>query len=181
MSSKALNRIGVDLAQFFPNQDGYTYIIVIVDHLDKHVYLEATMEKTALSLARTLFRYFALFGVPDELRSDPGSDLTSIAVKILLETFRVHHTFSLVDIHTGNGAEPSSREVLRHLKNRIYDSTSRQYWHQPEFLQAVASIMNNHISSITYIQQLDAMLTTLAECSTRYQLSLISRNIYLYS
>ena len=201
MSSKALSRIGVDLAQFFANESGYCYIIVIVDHFDKHVFLEPTMEKTALSLARTLFRYFTLFGTPDELRSDPGSDLTSNAVKILLETFKVQHSFSLVDIHTGNGAEPTIREVLRHLKNLIFDSNSRQHWHQPEYLQAVASIINNHVNvttgfspnmlrfgtglhhhfdlasratstnPATYAGQLDAMLSTLADCSSRYQLA----------
>lgn len=62
------------------------------------------------------------------------------------EVFQVHNTFSLVDIHTSNWAEPSIRKVLRYLKQFVFDINSRQLWHQHEFLQAVAAIKNNHVN-----------------------------------
>ena len=199
-SPSSLARIGVDLAQFCATPEGYSYFIAIVDHFDHYVYLEAVKDKSALSLARVLFKYMTLFGIPTEIISDPGSDLTSHAVAQLIEWFGINHLFSLVDHHESNGVEPSIREVLRHLKHLVFDTNSREHWHQPEFLHAAAFTINNHINRMTgytplqlrfgtglqkhfkafaelrhptnataYLQSYDAMLSTLAESSSRYQ------------
>ena len=200
-----LARIGIDLAQFRATPTGYSYFYVIVDHFDHHVWLEATTEKTALSLARTLFRYFTIFGTPTEIISDAGSDLMARCIQYLVELFGIHQIFALIDRHESSMAEPQVREVLRHLKHLVYDTTSREHWHQNEFLQAVAATLNNHINRTTgfsanqlrfgmglrghfniekrnqstdrttYAGQVDAMLNALRESSSAYQQIAIDR------
>lgn len=55
----------VDFAHFLFNESRYCYITVTIDHFDHRVYLGVIMDKTAISLAKALFRYLVQFGAPD--------------------------------------------------------------------------------------------------------------------
>ena len=76
----------------------------------------------AKTIATALFVYFTLFGVFDELWSDPGSDLMSEAVKQLNLYMGIKNVVSLIDRHESNGVEGPNKQLLRHLRTLVYDT-----------------------------------------------------------
>jgi len=116
------SRVGVDrLTVTPPDKDGYTTLIVVVEHFTKHVCVYPAKEYTAQSLAPALFQYFATFGVFEEVWSDPGSDMMADMVRQLNQWLGIRHVVSLVDRHESNGVEGTNKQLLRHLKTLVHD------------------------------------------------------------
>ena len=142
--------LGIDTLTISPpDKHGNNYVIVLVNLYTKLCQLYPVKNKDELTTARVLFKHLITFGVVDELHSDPGSDLTSGAVKQLNQWFGVHHQLSLVDRHTSSGVEQTNNLILRHIKALIYDERLRESWSDDECLGFVQFILNSSDNSET--------------------------------
>lgn len=142
--------VGVDTVTVTPTDKfGNTYVIVIVVHATKLVFLHPTHTKGAEETALALFRFFAQYGCYEYLISDPGSDLMGDVVKHLVAYFGVHHRFSLVDRHESNGVEGTNKSLLRHLTALVSDERVAERWSHPSVLLLVQYILNSQVSSET--------------------------------
>ena len=71
-------------------------------------------------LCNSLRHVFATFGVPDDLSSDGGPELTAMEMKDLLERWGVNHTLSSAYFPQSNGrAEVAVRITKRLLEDNI--------------------------------------------------------------
>ena len=89
------------------------------------------------------------FGIPDEICTDNSSQFQSVfqeTLKILsVHDYKIH-PYS----HQENSiVERANKEVLRHLRNFIFDSKVLNEW--PNYLPQVEQIMNSHVSKSTGI------------------------------
>ena len=142
--------VGVDtLTVTPPDKFGNEYIVVIVVHATKFVFLHPTHTKNAEETALALFRFFSQYGVYEFLISDPGSDLTSEVVEYLVKWFGMRHVFSLVDRHESNGVEGSNKSILRHLTALVADERVADRWSHPSVLLLVQYILNSQVSHET--------------------------------
>jgi hypothetical protein len=67
--------IGIDtLTVTPPDEEGYCYLIVIVNHFTKFAYLYPSKNKEALSVAHAVFGYVCHFGLVDIIMTDPGTE-----------------------------------------------------------------------------------------------------------
>lgn len=136
--------LGIDtLAISPPDEFGNKYIIVIKNLFSKLVQLYAVPSHDAITVAKALVQYFAVYGITENIQSDPGSDLTSEVVRLLNEWFGIHHQFSLVGRHESNGVEDSNKEIIRHLSALVYDLSVRRSWGRPDILSIVQFIINS--------------------------------------
>ena len=62
-----------------------------------------------------------MFGLFEEVRLDPGSDLTSKVVKQLNAYSGIKHVVCLVDRHTSDRVEGLIKQILKHLNALVQD------------------------------------------------------------
>jgi hypothetical protein len=149
-SGQKRRMVGVDTLTVTPaDKYGNCYVIVIVVHATKLVFLHPAQNKTAEETALALFRFFAQYGVYEYLISDPGSDLMSEVVAHLVKWLGMRHIFSLVDRHESNGVEGTNKSVLRHLNALVADERVADRWSHPSVLLLVQFLLNAQVSNET--------------------------------
>ena len=172
-SGQKRRMVGVDTLTVTPTDKyGNTYIIVIVVHATKLVFLHPAPNKSAEETALALFRFFSQYGVYEYLISDPGSDLMSEVVEHLVKWLGMRHIFSLVDRHESNGVEGTNKSILRHLTALVSDERVADRWSHPSVLLLVQYMLNAQVSSETGISPFHAHFGT--EDSTYLRLPEIS-------
>ena len=153
----ARSRVGVDnLAMTPADENGNQHLIVIVCHFTKYVWGMPAKSYTAPTIASALFVYFSMFGLFDELWSDPGSDLMSEVVAQLNKWLGVKHVVSLVERHESNGVEGSNKQILRHMRTLVHDERIVKQWSEPTTLCSVFFVINDEINSETGVRPFDA-------------------------
>jgi transposase InsO family protein len=92
----------------------------------------ARKDHTAESLADTFFLFFSTYGPYDVIFSDPGSDVTALAVKLLIEWFGITHVLSLVARPQTNGVEGTNSRIMRFLLTMITETPRiKKNWGAP--------------------------------------------------
>lgn len=92
--------IGIDTLTVTPkDSNGNEYCVVIVNLFTKHTKIYPCSDKSAITTARILFRYFTDFGRVDAIHSDQGSDFMANVTKALCEWFGIEQVFALIDRH----------------------------------------------------------------------------------
>ena len=110
-------RIGIDTLKISPaDKDGHTNVVVIVNLKTKLAFLYPAKDETAGTIATAIIQFVSLYGLVDEIVSDPGANITSKMVKEVNDWLGLRHFISLVDVHESNGVERTNKEVLRHLR-----------------------------------------------------------------
>ena len=144
------SRIGIDRLTITPKDKyGNDTAIVIVEHYTKFVVVYPESEYTGESIAKSLMRFFASYGLFDEIISDPGSDIMSKVVKNLNTWLGIRHIVSLVDWHQSNGVERTNQELLRHLKTLTHDERITNKWSDPMVLSFIIFSINDTINQET--------------------------------
>jgi len=62
----------VDLLSFAEHNDGYSYILTMVDVFSHYVWVIPLKDKEESMINKKLARHFSMFGPPTELQSDNG-------------------------------------------------------------------------------------------------------------
>ena len=146
-----------------PDQDGNTYIIVIIDRFSRWIELIPAKDATSFSAATALLQHTGRFGAPSHLLSDGGSQYVNELIKELitliggsqfvnsiisefLELMGTDHHITLAYSKQENGiVERSNKEILRHLKAIIYEKDILTKWSR--YLPMVQRIINSTIST----------------------------------
>jgi hypothetical protein len=140
--------IGIDTVDITPHsEDGHQAIVTIVNHHTHYVYLHPVKTHSARDVCGALMAYIGNFGLVDEVKSDPGSDLLSKAVADLNKWLGLRHVVSLVDVHTSNGCENTNRMVIKHLRALVADLRLKELWSDPMLIKLVQFHMNSLVSS----------------------------------
>ena len=122
---------------------------MIVNHFSKHVWGVPAQRMDEVSCATAFLVYVSLFGLFDEIRSDPGSDFTSKVVKQFNAYLGMKHVISLVDRHTSNGVEGPTKLILRYWKALAQDERCKSCWSDPVNIILVFFVMNSFRQSFS--------------------------------
>jgi hypothetical protein len=120
------------------------------------------------NIANALMGYIGNFGLFDELASDPGSDITSQAIKELNSWLGLRHKVSLVDVHTSNGCENTNKQIIQHLSTLVNDLRVKSHWANPKIISLIQLHFNSAHSSEAGIIPFQALFGSVD--STYYQL-----------
>ena len=132
----------IDYIEDLPKDDlDNRHIAVVVDCFSRYCTLHATRTTKASELARSLLSHVSIFGVPDELVTDKGPAFTSEVFKDLTLLLGTAHTKTLTGSKEEAGiVERLNKEVMRHLRNLIFDRRVYNTWSQ--YLPFVQRIIN---------------------------------------
>ena len=122
---------------------GYKHIAVVVDWFSRYCTLHATKTTKASELARSLLGHVSIFGVPDDLVTDKGPAFTSDVFKDLTLLLGKAHQKTLTGSKEEAGVvERLNKEVMRHLRNLIFDRRVYNTWSQNlPFVQRIINTM----------------------------------------
>ena len=135
-------RINVDSIGPLPKDDyGNEYVIVIRDTFTRMVGLYTAPSTEAKPAARALLQYVGLFGCPSQILSDNGSQYVNELITELIKMMGSEHMLTLRYSKEENAiVERANKEVLRHLRNLLFDREIKQIW--SDVLPLVQRIMN---------------------------------------
>ena len=137
--------IGIDHVTVTPpDEDGYTGLLLVVEHDTKFPQAYPIKDYTALTVATVLFRHYCTFGLYDSIYSDPGSALLATVVEHLNAWLGTNHCVSLIGRHESNGTEHTNGIFMGHLRRLVHDERLTHKWASDTVLPLI-----NHALSVT--------------------------------
>jgi len=135
-------RINVDTVGPLPKDDyGNEFVVVIRDTFTRFVGLYASPSTESKYAARAILQYVGLLGCPSQILSDNGSQYVNDLITELVRLMDSEHVLTLRYSKEENAiVERANKEVLRHLRNLLFDRELKQIW--SDVLPLVQRIMN---------------------------------------
>ncbi len=114
-------------------------IVVIVDCFSRFCTLQATKSTQSTELARKLLFHSSFFGMPTKLVSDKGPALISNLMKDFMALVGTEHVNTMEASKEENSTvERLNREVMRHLRNLVFDRQVFDKWsHMLPFINRI--------------------------------------------
>jgi len=120
-SERFFQKLYIDFLGPYPrSRNGNIGIFIVLDHLSKFVFLQPVKKITADVVVKYLeTELFHVFGVPEVIISDNGSQFRSQTFKKLLDEYNVSHSFTAVHAPQGNAAERVNRSVVAAIRSYV--------------------------------------------------------------
>ena len=137
-----MKRLSIDTVGPFPtDEDGNSYILVVIDNFSRWTMLWPTPDATGLSAAKALVKHLGIFSTPDEIQSDGGPQFYSSMVETLYELTGIDKLKSAPYSHQENGiAERAIKTLQEHLRAFLFDREIKKSW--STILPLIQRIMN---------------------------------------
>ena len=127
---KPMIKLNIDTIGPLPKDNKeYKYIVVIIDTFTRFVKTYPMKTVTAEECVECLLSHMGTFGVPNEILTDNGSQYVNKHLFDLFNLLRTQHITITPYSSEQNGiVERANKEVLRHLKNILYDTKVVGAW-----------------------------------------------------
>jgi hypothetical protein len=131
-----------------PDEHGNTMIIVIIDNFSRFIDLYPTNSTKAEGAAEAIVNFSGKYATPQNFVTDGGPAFKSLIIKELMESLgSAHHLTNAHSKEQNALVERANGEVLRHLRNIIFDERVAAKW--SKYLPLVQRIMNTTKHSST--------------------------------
>jgi len=112
-------RVGIDFTDMAKSKDGYSKIIVLIDHATKYVIAKPTKDATGETAAKVLFEdLICKFGTPKELWSDRGKAFKGEVVKYMSQLYNIKQKFT-------SGYHPPTNGLTERYNRTITNSLAK--------------------------------------------------------
>ncbi len=103
------------------DEEGYKYILVVIDCFTRWVNLHPIKDTTAVECAKRMIHHVGTFGCPTQVQTDQGSQFESNLMEELFQVIGIHHLVNLAYSKEENAiVERVNKEVMRHLRGIIF-------------------------------------------------------------
>lgn len=121
-SERPFQRLALDVVGPLDlTENGNKFIITMQDDLTKYSYAVPVPNHEAKTIANELVKFITIFGIPESILSDQGTDFTSNTIKEVNKLFKIKHILSSPYHPQTNGALERShltlKEYLKHYIN----------------------------------------------------------------
>lgn len=147
MTSYPMQIVSVDFLKVDCSSSGLYNILVAVDHFTKSAWAMPTVDQTAVTTARALWRHvFQQFGPPNQLHSDQGANFSSNLIKELCKLYGVQKSQTTPYHPAGNGVCERFNRTLIQLLGMLTDEKKNSW---PEYIAELVFLYNNTVHSST--------------------------------
>jgi len=170
VSETPFRHIAIDLADFthIRNDDGYRYIMIIIDVFSKFVILRPLKEKSAYAIAKELFDVGNLVGHFKVLQSDNGSEFENSVLREYVRLNNAEHRFIAPYHPNANGvAENAVRQVKSVLNKWLQGFVSQ--W--PQKLSSIQYALNCNVTHLNGTAPFTIVFGRAVDPITHYQSS----------
>ena len=128
-STEAMQVLSIDTIGPLPeDNEGYKYILAIIDNFSRWISLYALRSVEAKEAAEALIHFFGIFGVPQQIMSDGGTQFMAEADEVI-KIIGAQHSLTIAHSHQQAGiVERSNKETLRHLRAFMFDQKIEKEW-----------------------------------------------------
>lgn len=121
-------RLYVDFIGPYPrSRSGNIGIFIVLDHFSKFVFLKPVKKFTADAITKYLEEdLFHVFGVPESLISDNGTQFKAKKFNDLLDFYKISHVYTAVHSPQANASERVNRSVIAAIK--AYIKSDQKDW-----------------------------------------------------
>jgi hypothetical protein len=125
----------------FPvTNEGYVGIFFIIEKLSRYIYGVPIKSKSESEIARELFTFMSMFGVPYQILSDNGKEFVNKVVNKLLETTGIEHSvISPYHPQTNGIAENIQHTIVNTLRKHCAETPNQWNLWLPYVLMAYRS------------------------------------------
>ena len=146
-TERPMQIVAMDFVGPLPKSDrGNTYALVMVDHFTRWPVVYAVDNLEAETVARKVCDFIHMYGCPEQLLSDRGSNFTSALVKALCKQLGVKKIFTCA-------FRPSSNGLNEHLNGTLFSGVKMYASKKPstwdEYLDAVTFAYRSTPHSVT--------------------------------
>lgn len=151
------DHLAVDLGEIrTTSKDGHNFFLVVNDICTRFILIRALRDKSALTVARKLYRIFADLGVPRIVQSDNGKEFVNSVILQLKTQFGFKQRTITAYYPQANGAAENSVKLVKMLlKKHTHGDQSR--W--CVFLPAIQLALNSRVSSRHHSTPFSLMFT----------------------
>lgn len=127
---------------------GFSYLLVVVDTFSKFVRLCPLRNATSKSTIKFLEEeVFLLFGVPEIIISDNGSQFTSTEFAKFIKSYGVKHWFTAAYHPQANASEAANKTIGIAIRSYVQDNRDHRNW--DENIPKIACALNSAIHTST--------------------------------
>jgi hypothetical protein len=131
-SYKPMRDIALDtIGPFTMDNRGNVHILVIIDTFSRWMQLTPITDVSAITAANAIITYIGIFGNPETIRHDQGTQFNNELWKELFRIAGVKQIINNPYSKEENGiVERANKEVNRHLRSYVYERKDKKSWHQ---------------------------------------------------
>jgi hypothetical protein len=148
-SYRPMQRIAIDyIERLTPDSNGNTSIMVAIDCFSRYIELYPVKNINAISSAEALLDWITRYGVPDQITHDGGSSFVNDIIHELMKLAGSKSQISTAYSKEENPiVERANKEVMRHLRNIIFDESVLDIWSRS--VPLVRRILNSSVHAST--------------------------------
>lgn len=105
----------MDMTKFANYNDGFTYILVVIDVLSKYLWMRPLKNKRGISVANALREILLEGRVPKRIRTDKGQEFRAKEVQQVLKDHKITHLYAQNETKAA-----IAERVIKTIKTRIY-------------------------------------------------------------
>ena len=146
-SRQPFERLALDICGPFPiTEEGNRFVLTMQDDLTKFSHAVSLPNHEAITIADSLIDFITMFGIPQRILSDQGTEFMSDVIKHVTKVLKMKHSISSAYHPQTNGALERSHSTLKdYLKHYI---TPKQHdW--DKYISIAMFCYNTHIHSST--------------------------------
>ncbi|CAG2245164.1 unnamed protein product [Mytilus edulis] len=130
----------MDMVKFSKYNDGFSYILVVIDTFSKYLWLRKLKDKKGSSVAKA-FEDILKTRSPKRIRTDKGQEFRSRLVQDVFQKRGIHHFYALNEVKAS-----VSERAIKTIKTKIYRYfTYKQTYRYIEKLQSFADAYNHTV------------------------------------
>lgn len=121
VTSRPFQRLYVDLLGPYPrSKQGHVGILIVLDHLTMFHWLYPLKKFTSSIIQKYLLEHiFHIYGTPETLLSDNGSQFKANEFNLFLTGLGVHHTYTAIYSPQSNASERVNRSILAGIRSYL--------------------------------------------------------------
>ena len=141
------SHIQLDTSVHLPTaEDGSKVLLVVIDVFTGYIVLRPLLSNTGELVAQELWKLFAMFGLPEIIQSDNGSEFVNSVVRSLLKLINVDHRLITAYNPRCDGKVERSIGTIMGIIKKMLNGT---YHLWPMFVEFAQLSFNRKITSLT--------------------------------
>lgn len=151
-TSRPFQKLFIDLLGPYPrSKSGHVGIFIVLDHLSKYVFLKALKKFTTKPIIDFLEKdIFHLYGVPETIISDNGSQFKSGEFESFLTKYGIRHMFTAIHSPQSNSSERVNRSIIAAIRAFIHKNQNEWDIHLSSIACSLRATLHSSIGCSPY-------------------------------
>lgn len=148
---RPFQHVYIDFLGPYPRtKKGNTVILIVLDQFSKFSLAKALPKATATNVIKYLSEIFSIFGVPESILSDNGSQFISKEFQNFLNSLGIKHCRTGSYAPQSNASERVNRTILTSIRAYVGDQHDKWDYHLQDIMSSIRNSIHSAIGTTPY-------------------------------